>query len=372
MGAVYLGAQRGDAGFERPVAIKRTHAHLLGTPERRQLILQEASNASAVRHPNVVPIEDIEEIDDELLLVMPYVDGRSLSELIKAGRMPLGIVLSIVRDACSGLHAIHTALDPSGCPLGLLHRDISPQNILIGLDGVARIIDFGIAKSVRDPVRTSKQDRRGKFGYMAPEYLAFGTSTQSADIFAMGVVLWEALAGRRLWTGDFSPLSLKRLRDADVPLLAPEDDRIPVALDAVLQKALARTPEERFQTAAELGRALEEALPNVRGSRSDVAGRIAQLSARAPATSPPRAREAFVSVFDEETKPMPEGAQMRALIEASRLPTRIALRRHAAVVAAAILVGVTVGLTFECVRSHAESGEVRGPRAEARMSRNTP
>src|SRR6478609_358583 len=113
MGAVYLGVQRGAAGFERPVAIKRTHGHLLGTPERRQLILQEARNAAAVRHPNVVGIEDVEEVENELFLIMPYIDGSSLSDLLRAGQVPLGIAVSVIRDACAGLHAIHTATDPS-------------------------------------------------------------------------------------------------------------------------------------------------------------------------------------------------------------------------------------------------------------------
>lgn len=278
MGSVYLGVQRGAAGFERPVAIKRTHSYLLADPEIRDAILREAHNASAVRHPNVVSIDDVEEVDGELLLVMDYIDGGSLSQLLMAGKkMPMGVKLSVILDACAGLSAIHTAMDVRGRPLWLVHRDVSPQNILVGLDGAARITDFGIAKAATDPKRTAKTIRRGKFGYMAPEYLLTNTATQSSDIFALGVVLWEALAGRRLFKGESNVDTLRLTAAAEVPSLRAEDPAISIALEAVVRQALAQSPADRFRSMADFGCQLEAATQGLVAPRPEVIEHVLEV-----------------------------------------------------------------------------------------------
>lgn len=278
MGAVYIGVQRGAAGFERPVAIKRTHAHLLAEPEIRDAILREARNASAVRHPNVVSIDDVDEVDGELLLVMDYIDGGSLSQLVTSDHeVPLGVKLSIVLDACAGLSAIHTARDAEDRPLGLVHRDVSPQNILVGLDGVARVTDFGIAKGAADPKRTSKMMRRGKLGYMSPEYLLSGTATMSSDVFALGVVLWEALARRRLFKGVDHIDTLRLTALAEVPSLRTINPDITTALDDVVRRALARSPADRFRSMAEFGFRLEAATQGLVCSRAEVAEHVLRV-----------------------------------------------------------------------------------------------
>jgi len=278
MGSVYLGVQRGAAGFERPVAIKRTHSYLLADPEIRDAILREAHNASAVRHPNVVSIDDVDEVDGELLLVMDYIDGGALSQLLTAGtKMPLGVKLSVILDACAGLSAIHTAVDADGRPLGLVHRDVSPQNILVGLDGAARITDFGIAKAALDPKRTAMTMRRGKFGYMAPEYLLTNTATTSSDIFALGVVLWEALAGRRLFKGESNVDTLRLTAAAEVPSLRAEDPTISIALEAVVRKALAQSPADRFRSMADFGCQLEAATQGLVAPRPEVIEHVREI-----------------------------------------------------------------------------------------------
>ncbi|CAN5921492.1 hypothetical protein BH11MYX4_BH11MYX4_23530 [soil metagenome] len=165
MGSVYIGIQRGAAGFKRPVAIKRAHPHLLADPSFRDTILREARNASAVRHPNVVSVDDVEETDGELLLVMDYVEGTSLSHVLAA--TPLlapAVAVRIVMDVCSALNAIHIAKNEEGAALGLVHRDVSPQNILVDTDGHALLTDFGIAKGDRDPRRSGEHAPLGKLG----------------------------------------------------------------------------------------------------------------------------------------------------------------------------------------------------------------
>ena len=287
MGAVYVGVQRGAGGFARPVAIKRTHAHLLVDEGARKLILEEARLASSVRHPNVVSINDVEEVDGELLLVMDFIEGGSLSQLIaRAGQLPMGVALRVLIDVCAGIDAIHTAKDEQGIPLGLVHRDVSPQNVLVGFDGVARVTDFGIAKSAASPKRTAKNVRRGKYGYMAPEYLKTGTVTSGADLFGIGVLLWESLAGRRLFKGEDNAETIRLGIKAEVPSLADELGISPI-LDAVILRSLARSPVDRYRSAAELGAAIEHAARDLIASRIEVTTYVQSVMAQPKVVAPP-------------------------------------------------------------------------------------
>lgn len=277
MGAIYVGVQRGAAGFERQVAIKRAHAHLLNDPEIRQTILAEAHHGSLVRHPNVVSIDDVEEVDGELLLVMDFIDGSSLSHLVRDGLpLPVRIATRVIFDACWGLDAIHTANDRLGRPLGLVHRDVSPQNILIGLDGVSRITDFGIAKGVRDPGRTGPTMRRGKFGYMAPEYIRHRLSTSHADMFALGIVFWEAIAGRRLFDGKTGIECVKLAAAAEIPSLCAIRSDVSPALDHFVAKTLAKDPHDRFASMAHMAEALEAVAGGRIATRAEVSAFVAE------------------------------------------------------------------------------------------------
>src|SRR6185369_5865550 len=200
----------------RTVAIKRAHAHLIENPSFKQMLIDEARLASRLHHPNVVAVLDVEELAGELRLVMDYVEGAALSDLIGRGqeaerRLPSRIAVRIALDACAGLHAAHELCDEDNKPLGLVHRDVSPHNILVGVDGVARLSDFGIAKQAEGGVSTTTGALKGKLGYMAPEYVEEGKLDARSDVFAMGVVAWEALANQKLFRGTNEVDTLKRI-----------------------------------------------------------------------------------------------------------------------------------------------------------------
>jgi len=270
MATVYLGRARGAKGFSRVVAIKRAHPHLLESAAFRGMLLAEARLASHIHHPNVAGVIDVEEFDDELLLVMDYVEGLALSDLVrgssrKSESVPLPIAFRIVLDAAAGLHAAHMTADELGQPLGIVHRDVSPQNILVGLDGMARVVDFGIAKATAlTPQMTQIEGttdgaRKGKLGYMAPEYVSDSIVTPQADVFALGVILWELVAGRRLFRAGDAIRTLRAVLRGPIPVPSSVNPAVGEALDEVVLKALARNPKERYKTAIEFAEALEAA-----------------------------------------------------------------------------------------------------------------
>src|ERR1700722_19086734 len=196
MASVHLGCLQGAAGFSRTVAVKRLHSHLAEEPEFLSTMIDEARLAARIHHPNVVPTLDVVAEGGELLVVMEYVRGESLSRLLRAEsgrerRVPLPIASAIMVAALHGLHAAHEATSDRGTPLGIVHRDVSPQNILVGVDGVARIIDFGVAKAAGRLQTTRDGVVKGKVPYMAPEQLAALEVTRLVDVYAMGAILWE-------------------------------------------------------------------------------------------------------------------------------------------------------------------------------------
>ena len=265
MATVFVGALRGPLGFQQLVAIKRPHEHLLEDPKFREAMLAEARVASRIHHANVVDVRDLEVVGESIQLIMDYVEGAALGQLIviaaRTGALiPAGIAVRIVLDACAGLHAVHELADGEGAPLELVHRDISPQNILVGLDGVARVTDFGVAKEAESTgTPTTQGTLKGKLGYLAPEYVRGGRIDRRIDVFAMGVVLWEALTHRRLFRGANEGDTLDRVLHEEAPRVSGVADGLGEALDPVVAKALAKRPEERFQSALDLSCALEEA-----------------------------------------------------------------------------------------------------------------
>ncbi|KYF93096.1 protein kinase, partial [Sorangium cellulosum] len=264
MASVHFGRLVGAHGFARTVAIKRLHPQFARDPEFSSMLLDEARLAVRIRHPNVVTTLDSVQADDELFVVMEYIAGESLSSLLReAGRqgqkVPQPVGSAIVAGALAGLHAAHEAIDEDGAPLQIVHRDVSPQNILVGEDGIARVLDFGIARAaVRSQVSRVGQ-LKGKLSYMAPEQLRGAPVNRRADIYAASVVLWEVLTGRRLFTGECDAEIYGRILEGVVQPPSAYGE-VPKALDEVVLRGLEKDPERRYATALEMAAALEEAL----------------------------------------------------------------------------------------------------------------
>ena len=264
MATVYVARQFGAAGFERLVVVKRVHPHLLSNREFYDMFRDEARVAAMIHHPNVVPVTDVVEADGELFLVMEYVDSSALSTLLKATgdmgqRLPPAAAVRILVDTLSGLHAAHEAIDMRGNRLEIVHRDVSPQNVVVGGDGASRLIDFGVAKARHRLTETKSGSLKGKYGYMSPEQAKAQPVDRRADLFSAGIVLWEALTGARLFRGDNEFDTIRRIVESPVPAPSSIAPAVPKPLDAVVLKALARDREQRFRTAAEFVEALEAA-----------------------------------------------------------------------------------------------------------------
>jgi hypothetical protein len=264
MATVFLGRALGAAGFQRLVAIKCLHPHVAKDDEFVGMFMDEARLAARIRHPNVVPTLDLENGDDGLFLVMEFVEGEGLLGLLRGvfkdrKRVPIPIAMRITLDVLAGLHAAHELTGQSGEPLRLVHRDVSPHNILVGIDGIARITDFGIARAEERLSVTRDGQIKGKIAYMAPEQTSGTPVDRRADLWSLGVVLWECLAGRRLFFGQNDGEVLRNLLVHPIPRLRELVPEIPEALDAVVHRTLSRDPDERFPTAAHMAEALEEA-----------------------------------------------------------------------------------------------------------------
>ena len=275
MATVFIARQVGAAGFERLVVVKRVHRHHLNNREFYRMFIDEARVASMVKHPNVVPVIDVvEDVDagsrpghgqgGELFLVMEYIESTALSSLLKATakegeRLSPSMACAILADTLAGMHAAHEATDMRGVALEIVHRDVSPQNIIVGADGTSRLIDFGVAKASHRLTETKSGSLKGKLAYMSPEQAMGKETDRRLDLFAAGVVLHEALTAKRLFQGENDFDTMRRVAEAVVPdpsSLAPGISR---ELDAVVHRALHRDPDQRFQTAADFLDALEAA-----------------------------------------------------------------------------------------------------------------
>jgi hypothetical protein len=265
MATVHLGRLLGPVGFAKTVAIKRLHPQFAKDPEFVAMFLDEARLAARIQHPNVVSTLDVVSQDGELFLVMEYIEGESLARLIRGvrangTRLPPTLVGSVMSAALYGLHAAHEAKGPDGAPLGIIHRDISPQNIHIGLDGVSRVLDFGVAKATNRAQITREGQLKGKLPYMAPEQIMEDDFDRRVDVYAAGVVLWEALCAKRLFDGENEGKILKKIISTEV---VPPSSIVPGLsphVDAIVLRALAKDPSQRFATAWELAVAIEETL----------------------------------------------------------------------------------------------------------------
>jgi len=263
MASIHLGRLIGPVGFTRLVAMKVLHP-LCADDEHYTMLLDEARISSRVRHPNVVQTLDVVHDDQRVCIVMEYVHGVDLMGAVSGAnrlgeRMPPNIASAVLLDTLKGLHAAHEARGEDGQSLGLVHRDVSPHNVVVGVDGIARVLDFGIAKALRKDHVTAEGLVKGKVAYMAPEQLVGGVLTRQSDVYAAGVVLWEALTGQRLFGGVDGENLIARVLGTRIPPPSQVAPGIDPALDAVVLRAVAAEQRERFATANEMAVALAEA-----------------------------------------------------------------------------------------------------------------
>ncbi len=264
MATVYLARLGGVGGFQRFVAMKRLHPHLQGEKEFVEMFLDEARLSAGIHHPNVVSILEVGASPVGYYLVMEYVEGDTLARILAraAGhghRIPTPITMRIVLDTLHGLHAAHELKDDHGTLVHLVHRDVSPQNVLVGVDGIARITDFGVARATSRLTTTRVGQLKGKLAYMAPEQAQGEPIDRRADVFSAGVLIWETLAGKRLFKADHEAVTLQRVMNDPIPDLRRIAPHLSRELAAVVARGLDRDPTRRFQTALEFADALEAA-----------------------------------------------------------------------------------------------------------------
>lgn len=284
MAEVYRAVVSGAEGFQKTVAVKRLLPNLTADQERIQMFIDEARILAGLSHPNIVQVLDFEKLGDEYLLVMEYVHGRSLSETLsrcKRRKLSLsaGIIAYIAEETASGLAYAHGKTDDEGRPLGIVHRDVSPHNILISADGLVKVTDFGIAKAVTRLSRTEAGYIKGKFGYLAPEQAAGKQVDPRSDIFALGITMFNMMTGREL----FRRKSDARMIQAVLNWRGLDDSyrpqRIPSRLWEILRRILQPKPVDRYQSAEALLRDLRElrtGLP-LKCEAEDLADLMAQL-----------------------------------------------------------------------------------------------
>ena len=369
MGKVYLGRVRAAGGI-RTAAIKVMHPQLVQEADMVAMFLDEARISMRLRHTNIVEVWDMDLVGDELVIVMEYVEGASFAQIIRGTRrgdeqVPIPITGRVVLDALAGLHAAHELTDAKGAPMGLVHRDISPQNLLVGADGVTRLVDFGVALSAGRIASTAPDGAiKGKLSYLAPEQLTRRTVDRRLDIFAAGIVLWEALTGMRLFDAPTEAETVTQvLRE---PIAPPSSIRPEVssALDEVTLKALERDPSRRYATAAEFADALRAAVGTL-ASPEDVGNAVLAVAGEAI-----NRRRAALERLPASLDAGPDRVttDTNAAVDLDgRAPAR-STRRLLVVAALSLLVGSTITVFAVAPRGGSASGGASGAASAAAIS----
>lgn len=256
MASVWLGLTHGEAGFSRKVAIKRVLRHLTKDEKFEQMFVEEAQVVAEMHHPNITQVHDFgRDHEGGYFIVMEWVEGLNLADWVRGfasggEATPWPLVSAICIEVLRALSAAHSRMDATGRPVPVIHRDVTPANILVGINGNVKLTDFGLSRAIDRPRTTDPGTVKGKVAYIAPEVLEHKQADPRSDLFSVGVVLWEALAARRLFGGQGTDIDIAmRVLEGRVPNIREIRPELPVELEAIMLKALARTPRERFQRA---------------------------------------------------------------------------------------------------------------------------
>ncbi|MCP4447691.1 MAG: serine/threonine protein kinase [Myxococcales bacterium] len=273
MATVWKGKMHGAAGFSRPVAVKKMKRQFGTLREYIDMFVEEARVGAAMQHPNIVQVLDFLQDDfGSYYLVLEWVEGIDLHQLVSTFRkakhpLPWGLVAAVGIGGLGGLSIAHERLDKDGNPAPIVHRDVSPQNLLLSSRGEVKLADFGLALAKDRIAMTTMQGMvKGKLSYLSPEGVSGQKATAASDIFAMGTVLWEAVAGCRLFDGKDDLEVFKKVKSAEVPPLAKKREGLPQGLVGAIEKSLSVKPEDRFSSAREFAMALSELLGGSRNA----------------------------------------------------------------------------------------------------------
>jgi serine/threonine-protein kinase len=272
MADVFLAVRKNGAKIDEKVVIKQLRSDVAEDEDFRAMFMDEARLAVRLLHPNVVRTFEAGKDEHRCFIAMEFLDGQPLSRLRRrgwrqGGKLPLDVHLRILSDVLAGLHYVHEVADPDGMPLGIVHRDVTPPNVFISYDGEVKVVDFGIAKASSRLAETRIGVVKGKIAYMAPEHARGDQVDRRSDIFSVGVMLWEAVKGRRYWQGHEELTIYRRLLANDLPPVGGDEVGLP-ALSSILDRSLAVDAAKRYRTAAEMRAAIEDALRQM-GSRVD-------------------------------------------------------------------------------------------------------
>jgi serine/threonine protein kinase len=378
MAEVFAARISGEAGFQKLVALKRMYPNMTASEELTAMFLDESRIAAAISSPHVVSTLDLGRADDgSLFLVMELINGVSLSyacKRLQEGFEPpariTALLIEFMAQAADGLHDAHEARTPEGTPLGIVHRDVSPQNILLGVDGRARLSDFGVARAVLRTAETSTGQLKGKYAYFSPEQAQGNRLGRRSDVFSLGIVAWEALTGNRLFKDgvDDNPLKiLNRVLADPIPNVCDINPEIPRSVGQAIAEALQRNPDQRTPTAAAFSLALRSAaqehysLPNTR----ELADFVSVVGAPALSLMQENLRRAYLSREKDRSLPYLSDSERTASVsqvergtiaEPGRLSRELnrpwkTSRRYIALVITLVIGGAGLWLTYSALTS---------------------
>jgi len=383
MAEIYLARQRGMVGFARLVVIKRILPHLAEEPEFVRMFMEEARLAALINHPNVVQIHDVGQWEGSYFIAMEHINGLSLGVIARRVRdhkqpLPFGVAGEIVAQACDGLHAAHELKDETGHQLNLVHRDISPHNLMVSREGQVKLVDFGIAKAKDSSIKTRTGKIKGKYPYMSPEQCRGDPLDRRTDIFSLGTVLYELLTGKRLFQRNTELMILKAITEEPIPDLRQTNPAIPEPISQIVLHAMERQADDRHATSAAMGRALREALRSLgaQTSAEQLAAHLGQdygdlLGARAEALeqvlalrpSDPDAGPPTVDGFDEASgsRSAPTGNTMPESRRRTLSVSPVARRRRFLRLAVPIAIVVALAAGASLVYRHLQNRRPSGP-----------